>query len=75
MKKLLLVAALGVAGVMSASINPVPKEFEKSKALKANEFTCISITYSCGWPGFICGNSIGEIAFNAWESDNYVCGN
>ncbi|SHG04044.1 hypothetical protein [Chryseobacterium vrystaatense] len=37
-------------------------------------FNCVSYNLSCGWPGFTCGYSIGEILLAIWENDNNVCG-
>lgn len=83
MKKLLFVAVLGVAGVMSAKTKDlhvvVPKMVKKvsmvKKIKKPADFTCTTFKTSCGWTSAVCGNSFVELLQNAWEADNMICSN
>lgn len=83
MKKLLFVAALGVAGLMSANVNPLKtetsKEVEKTVKLEEVEW-CGTVKYmtSCGLPGYDswCTSDGEECLLKAYDMfEEYYCGN
>ena len=83
MKKLLFVAALGVAGLMSAkgNTNQVKEEKMPKKNVKNKnasnlqvEAGCFPFTLSCGVQGTACGDNTAELLLLIWDADNAICG-
>ncbi|HBR10769.1 MAG TPA: hypothetical protein DD740_00875 [Chryseobacterium sp.] len=75
MKKLLFIAALGVAGFMSAKSNTMGKitpTLENTSVNKSAE--CLLIHYDCGTNGIACGNNLMEILELAWNGYDFMCG-
>ncbi|WP_300670846.1 hypothetical protein [Soonwooa sp.] len=76
-KKIVLVIALGVAGIMSANTIIVDLNLEdkavdnSSKIVLSNTFA--GYTTSCGWPSFSCENSFVEILNEIARFDNELC--
>ncbi|KMQ67181.1 hypothetical protein ACM39_15530 [Chryseobacterium sp. FH2] len=88
MKKIILLAAFTVAGLVSAKTTSITYKIEEPKKdreqkieckdrqgiQQQTQFNCISYTLSCGWPSFACGYSTIEILMAVWENDSNVCG-
>lgn len=84
MKKVLFVAALGVAGLMSANVSPLngetSKEIEKTSKLEEQQEWCGTVKYitSCGLPGYDswCTSDGEECLMKTQEMfEDYYCGN
>lgn len=81
MKKLLLVATLMVAGLMSA--NTIAPEVEIAKNTPAVEaeapeaaeaaYACVPATLSCGIQGTACGETVGDIIDVVLVADAILC--
>ncbi|AZI21151.1 hypothetical protein [Chryseobacterium taklimakanense] len=82
MKKLLFVAALGVAGLMSAASNVLKPTYNlvasttkiKKASKKNRDYSCVPTTLSCGVKGWLCGDNIKEMLKKLEEIDQEVCG-
>lgn len=75
MKKLFLVAALGVAGLVSAS-EPVKgneKEVVSQENAQKLERMCVQVLTSCGKRAVACGETTMEIIGNALVADELSC--
>lgn len=87
MKKVLLVAAIGVAGLVSANnkveaLKEEPKK-EKTEVVVPNEtkeerkavaaWGCLFISYDCGTSGIACGESLFEIIEKAYNGYDFMC--
>lgn len=80
---MLLVAALGVAGLVSAK-NHIEKPFQRSsvnsavkKVKKMNavdEFTCVPTELSCGVKGWVCGSNTEKMLKSLLDIDNEIYG-
>ncbi|WP_426478444.1 hypothetical protein ACP3T3_02965 [Chryseobacterium sp. CBSDS_008] len=87
MKKLILLAAFGVAGLVSAENLVVKETTIKEKSKKEAEApkkettkaqttaACVPVSYSCGVSGWACGATVMEMLSNAWDGDSLFCGN
>lgn len=84
MKKLLFVAALGVAGLMSAKGTagdekkmqfPEKTSETKSVSVTATQTGCFPFTLSCGIQGTACGDNTAELVSLILDADNAICGN
>ena len=75
MKKLFLVAALGVAGLVSATEPTTEKESNSSKQENSKKVlrTCVQVMTSCGKRAVACGETTVEIVENAWLADELSC--
>ena len=74
MKKLMLLAAFGVAGIMSA--NTITVENEKAPEVKVEqeaEWTCVSVVLSCGITGQACGETLIDIIEIVLIADDILC--
>lgn len=77
MKKLLLVAAIGVAGIMSANTIAVDSNNIEYAAqnIETNTkiYDCLLIQYDCGSMGIACVNNMAEIIEMAWNGYDFMC--
>lgn len=71
MKKLLLLAAFGIAGMVSAKDNLMKNIEYKTTAA----FGCVPVKYSCGASGYACGDTTQQMVENALAGDALFCGN
>ncbi|WP_061084587.1 hypothetical protein [Chryseobacterium indologenes] len=81
MKKLFFIAAIAVAGTLSAkpavvkSAEKKERTESKSQTKKAAApFGCVPVSYSCGVKGYACGSNTVQMLINAWEGESLFCG-
>ncbi|MBS1549386.1 MAG: hypothetical protein JSS94_05885 [Bacteroidetes bacterium] len=72
MKKLMFLAALVVAGMVSGK-SGIIKENKIAKQSKKIVSACVSVTFSCGEKGIVCGKDTEEIGNKLLWWDNLIC--
>lgn len=81
MKKIILIASLFTASIMSANSGNVEKKntestTQQSQKVNNNVATtgCFPFMLSCGIPGTACGDSTPDLVAIIWDLDKIICG-